>query len=255
MELVQPEKIEFLETLPIAGKGRYVTYSEWKGIAPVKVDNRLKLDLNDDNVKLFFDYIQGGMPLVPIVRSNPKFPHRLHLPTRVLLEMTSRCNLKCHMCPRQSLERESIDMDPTLFKQCVDALDAIHIDGIWIFNLGESILHPEFPSLLKYVSDKKNLGPIWLSSNGRDLNARFAEMIVQSNITFMNMSVNADRPETYEIISPKSNFNQHMDNFNDLIQRKKASGRRTPFTRVQIIDQQCARDEIDPFLQRFTGHA
>ncbi|MBF0603462.1 MAG: SPASM domain-containing protein [Nitrospirae bacterium] len=234
---------------------RFLTYAELKTVIPIKTDNYLRLDISHENVAKFFDYIRGGMSLIPIVRSNPNFPHRSDLPTRVLLEMTSRCNLKCTMCPRQSLERMSIDMEPELFKKCVDALDDIHIDGLWIFNLGESILHSEFPRLLDYVSSKKNLGPVWLSSNGRALDARFSEMIIQSNVTFMNLSVNADRPETYEKISPSSDWNQHVVNFRGFIDQKRASGRRTPFTRVQIIDQSCAREEVDPFLRRYAGYA
>ncbi|MBF0096745.1 MAG: radical SAM protein [Magnetococcales bacterium] len=255
MELVQQELIQFPGERGVFVPLHFATYQELQGMAAVAVDQALNLLMHPENVALFHDYLHRGERLVPIVRSSPNFQRRPDLPSRVLLEMTSRCNLKCNMCPRQSLERPSIDMPKGLIKNCIDALDAFGLEGIWIFNLGESILHPDFPELLDYVSEKKNLGMIWLSSNGRDLHEGVAEKIIRSQVTYMNMSVNADNPETYSQISPNTDWQRQIAHFHRFIDLKRASGRRTPFTRVQIIDQECARDEIDAFLRRYAGYA
>lgn len=234
---------------------KLLTYKELKSLRPVKVDNFLNL-LNDNRNKLLFDsYVNDKLKLIPIARFNPLFKSKSDFPSRVLLEMTSRCNLNCTMCPRQNLQREKVDMEPGVFKKCVDELDKAGIDGLWLYNIGESILHPDFPELLDYVSSKNNLGPIWHSSNGQELNEYYSSLIINSIIVFMNMSVNAVTPETYNKISPGADWNKMQANFKRFIALKHKLKKRTPFARIQIIDQECARGEIDGFLKKYTDIA
>lgn len=232
-----------------------LSYGELKKLIPIKVNSLLNLLDENDNIAVFRKYVENKFLLIPIKRHNPDFKPRPDFPTRVLLEMTSRCNLNCTMCPRQNLKREKIDIDSELFKRAVDELDEIGIDGLWIYNIGESILHPDFPELLSYVSLKHNLGPIWHSSNGQELNERFTDLIINSKILFMNMSVNAAGPETYNKVSPGADWEKMLFNFRNFANRKRKLNKRTPFARMQIIDQECASGEIDEFLKMHVGTA
>lgn len=236
-------------------EGKLILYRELKLLQPVRVDNFLNL-LNDNGNKLLFDsYVNDKLKLIPIARFNPLFKSKSDFPSRVLLEMTSRCNLNCTMCPRQNLQREKLDMEPGIFKKCVDELDKAGIDGLWLYNIGESILHPDFPELLDYVSSKNNLGPIWHSSNGQELNEYYSSLIINSKVVFMNMSVNAVTPETYNKISPGADWDRMESNFEGFVNLKRKLNRRMPFARIQIIDQECAKGEIDDFLKKYVDAA
>ena len=240
----------------MSGKtGTLHSYRDLKALRPVRVDNFIRLLDGEENEALLNAYLRQKLGLVPIVRSSPRFKPRPDFPSRVLLEMTSRCNLNCTMCPRQNLTREKIDIDSELFMRCIDELDTYGIDGLWIYNIGESILHPDFPELLDYVSSKNNLGPIWHSSNGQDLNEHFSRMIIHSKISFMNLSVNAATPETYKKVSPDADWNTMLSNFGRFIEMKRETGRRTPFARLQIIDQEHAGSEIDDFIKQHHDNA
>lgn len=254
MELVSPKIISGV------GKkekniNKLTSYLELKKYRPLKVDESLHIIKETENIRLFEKYIDDHLGLVPITRINTEPKSNLDFPARVLLEMTSRCNLNCYMCPRQHLTRECKDMETELFKKCIDEMDKFGIDGLWIYNIGESILHPDFPELLNYVSQKKNLGSIWHSSNGQELNEKFSKQIIESNIKYMNLSVNAITPRTYSIISPDGNWEKMISNFNQFMELKRAMGKRTPFSRVQIIDQECASQEIDQFIANYTNSA
>lgn len=238
-----------------SGTGRFVPYRELKLLRPVKVDNFLNLLDGDENMSLFDGYIGDKLMLIPVMRFNPGFKPLSDFPARVLLEITSRCNLNCVMCPRRNLVREKIDIAPGLFRRCVDELDGTGIDGLWLYNIGESILHPDFPELLDYVSSKNNLGAIWLSSNGQELSEYFSNMIINSEIRFMNMSVNAATRGTYKKISPEGDWDKMIANFRRFIELKDRLKKRTPFVRIQIIDQECAGGEIDDFLKTYAGTA
>ncbi len=229
-------------------------YTELKSLPTVRVDSYLNILKEKENSILFEEYLKKNYRVVPIVRVSA-FTPKPDYPTRVLLEMTSRCNQNCIMCPRQQLKREKKDMEPSLFKKCVDELDNKVIDGLWIYNIGESLLHPNFPELLDYVSSKQHLGPIWSSSNGKELSEHFSRMIIESEMTFMNMSVNAMTSDTYNKISPDSDWNNMVSNFDTFIKIKRCSKKRRPFTRVQVIDQECARHEVDLFISRYAGWA
>ncbi len=254
MEFVSPGLV-MNDNKPAFEGENLLSYRELRSLRPVKVDNSLNLLDAEEDSSLFDRYIKDKLRLIPILRSNPLFKPRPDFPSRVLLEMTSRCNLSCTMCPRQSLTRTIIDMEPAIFKKCVNELDKDKIDGLWLYNIGESILHPEFSTLLDYVSAKKDLGPVWLSSNGQGLNEYFSNIIINSKTVFMNMSVNATTPETYKKISPEADWGKMLSNFERFIDLKRKSGKRTPFTRVQIIDQKFAREEIDDFLKIYTSRA
>lgn len=252
MEFVKPSLIINDLGLSVTEE-KLLSYKELKSISPVKVSGVLEL-LNEGK-SLYQEYVNDKLKLIPVVRFDDVYKPKSNFPTRVLLEMTSKCNLNCSMCPRQKLTREKVHMDPVLFKKCVDELDNVGINGLWIYNIGESILHPQFYELLKYVSGKSNLGPIWLSSNGQELTENFSDMIVDSKITFMNLSVNATTAETYSKVSPDADWNVMIKNFAKFSSLKKLSGKRLPFARFQIIDQECAKGEIEDFLHKYADCA
>ncbi len=253
MEFVSPSLIIGKSSTPRKGE-KLLLYKALKSLEPVRVDNIFNLLPEDKNETLFNNYTRDGLKLIPVKRLS-RFKFRPDFPSRVLLEMTSRCNLNCTMCPRQELAREKIHIDTLLFRNCIDELDSFGIDGLWLYNIGESILHPNFPELLDYVSSKNNLGDIWHSSNGQELNETFSNMIINSKITYMNMSVNAATPETYKKISPDADWTIMTSNFWKFIELKRKAGKITPFTRLQIIDQEHASNEIDSFLKEYVDSA
>lgn len=254
MEFIKPSLI-ISDNKSVFEGDNLISYKELKLLRPVKVDNSLGLLETEGNITLFDSYIKDRLKLIPIIRSNPLFRSRPDFPSRVLLEITSRCNLSCTMCPSNSLTRERIDIDPQLFKKCVDELDKTGIEGLWLYNIGESILHQDFPELLDYVSAKDNLGTIWQSSNGQELNEYFSNLIINSKTIFMNMSINATTPETYKKISHRADWDKMTANFRNFIDIKRKLNKKTPFARLQIIDQEQASGEIDDFLKKYVDMA
>lgn len=163
MELVH---INFLKapnypTLSIeAKKVKTPKYCEFKELSPVTIDDEFNIEDSSDNINLLLYYIKSGVDLLPVrrktsghlIKSNPLFP------SRVLLELTSQCNLDCVMCPRTVLDRTITSMPKEIAKRCIDELDNQKIQALWLYNIGESLLHPNFKEILDYCSTKKTLG-------------------------------------------------------------------------------------------------
>jgi hypothetical protein len=236
--------------------GRAPSYREARGLAPVLVDDLLRPLQGADNLDLARGYAARGLGWVPVRRvpqdgrpADPGFP------SRVLLELTSRCNLRCAMCPRNILKRPEMDMSAGLARRVIDELDAGGISGLWLYNIGESMLHPDFRSLLAYAGGKRRLGSLWLSTNAQELLPENLDSVLTSGLTFLNVSVNAATAGTYRRVSPGGDYARVLENLERLRAAKKSRGMEDspPWLRLQIIDQPLASGEIDAFLSEFGG--
>jgi wyosine [tRNA(Phe)-imidazoG37] synthetase (radical SAM superfamily) len=172
-------------------------------------------------------------------------------PAALLVEITNRCNLLCRMCPRNQLTREEKDMDVAVFKRLMDEISMHQIDGLWLYNIGESMLHSRFFEMLSYVNKYPNIHPLWLSTNGTTLNETNANKLLNSKLDFLNFSLNALDEETYKIISPRSKFHIVMKNLNNFLMKKKRMNKRKPFLRVQVIDQPEVHNQIKTFIEEW----
>ena len=90
-------------------RGVVPTYDEAKELPSLTVDDFLNVAPDADNQKLLNRYIKNNLELIPIRRRDPKLSGATipteDFPKRVLLELTSQCNLNCVMCPFCTCQR------------------------------------------------------------------------------------------------------------------------------------------------------
>jgi radical SAM protein with 4Fe4S-binding SPASM domain len=144
-----------------------------------------------------------------------------------------------------------MDMPGELYRNLIDHIDHHGVEGIWLFNIGEPLLHPEFKENLRHVSSKKNLGVIWLSTNGRYLTEDTIRLILQSNIDYLNFSAHAVTEETYNTIIPPGHFHivqSHLEKFYEL--KGNHNLPRKPYLHCQMIEQETTKHEIDAFIAK-----
>src|SRR3972149_275334 len=70
----------------------------------------------------------------------------------IVIESTSRCNLRCEMCPRNSIEQIPGDIDLSLFKNISKYFNpdiVVNLAG-W----GEPLLHPRLIEMIKIAKKK-----------------------------------------------------------------------------------------------------
>ena len=76
------------------------------------------------------------------------------------IELTNHCIMKCVMCPRtNNMTRGRGYIDFELFRKAVDELTGSNPsfrdrDVLWLHHFGESLLHPEFGTCIRYASAK-----------------------------------------------------------------------------------------------------
>ncbi|MFH0804180.1 MAG: radical SAM protein [Candidatus Zambryskibacteria bacterium] len=245
--------MEFIKTDKYK-KGNFkkpISFDDLKTLEKVKVNQKLELLPDTANIALLDKYAKMGLKVIPIRRiSSRDWSQRKDFPNRVLLEMTSRCNYNCRMCPRYNLTRPRIDFDKDLYLKVIDELDQHGIQGIWLFNLGEPILHPDWKEIVDYVGNKKNIEMIWFSTNGFAFDSDCADFVLKSNITFLNYSLHGTNSKTYGYVAPKINYKTVRKNLEYLLKKKQELGQ-GPIVHIQMIDQAGTHDNINEFLETF----
>lgn len=75
-------------------------------------------------------------------------------PRSVRFEVSSRCNLKCPMCPqpiKMTRPRQLLDID--LYKRVLERNP--HIEEVDLFNWGEPLLHPRLNEFISYATERE----------------------------------------------------------------------------------------------------
>lgn len=129
---------------------------------------------------------------------NAPSPHRRSHPTKLFVETTTRCNLRCAMCVKQSRAGGIADgdMDRETFSALAPTfpfLESLVLNGI-----GEPLMHP---ALADFVAQARNHMPddgwIGFQTNGRMMDRDRARALVQAGVDRVCLSADAVSPEMF----------------------------------------------------------
>lgn len=175
----------------------------------------------------------------PLARlySAVRYPRTPLFPTSFVIETTSRCNLSCRMCPRRDMRRPAQDMPPALFRSLIDQMVPHdvdrHIRFLTLHWFGEPLLHPQIldfidyaagrlPGLLRYGDDHNAMRGLTLSTNATLLDEPAARGLLDSQLTWLGVSVDGSSPETYGNLRCGGTFEQVMANVRRLLELNAA---------------------------------
>src|SRR5512135_2443256 len=129
------------------------------------------------------------MSLPPALREHP---------SKLFVEVTTRCNLNCAMCVKQTrgdAEREG-DLSMPLFRALAPAfpgLEALILNGV-----GEPLLHPRLEEMIR-TARKRMPGAGWVGfqSNGLLLTEARAVSLASAGLDRICFSIDGASPETF----------------------------------------------------------
>ena len=120
-------------------------------------------------------------------------------PTKLFVETTTRCNLNCFMCVKQSRGSEINDGDfsPELFDRLAPVLP--HIDSLVLNGVGEPLLNPHLePFIRRAKKQMSSSGWIGFQSNGLMTSHPRAESLVAAGLDRVCLSIDAVSPEQFK---------------------------------------------------------
>ncbi len=119
------------------------------------------------------------------------------IPIIVDMEVTNRCNAKCHFCPRDATPHQGL-MSPEVFEAGFEQALALPEDiRVNLCGLGEPLLNKHVPDFIGRVrGEGVECG---LSSNASLLDERRTEAVLEQGVTRVFLNV-GDRDDAYESV-------------------------------------------------------
>ena len=126
---------------------------------------------------------------------------RLHRPitqlNKVYIEPTSRCNIACRTCMRNTWDETMGSMTEETFERVLNGLRSLNPKPSVMFaGIGEPTSHPRIVDMVRRV---KALGcSVEITTNGTMLNARRSQQLIQAGLDMLWVSLDGATPESYE---------------------------------------------------------
>lgn len=175
---------------------------------------------------------------------------RVAFPRLLTLELTSRCNASCIMCPRPTMSRPKKDMDPDLAEKILADCRNKPLRKINFFWFGESLLYPQLPRILTYARRKLPGVKRNLSTNGALLDEELSSTIIRDNLlTTLNIDIDGFTAVTAQKIRRGVKYDRVIENIDTLLRHRKIQKTSSPRISVTLVEMEENREEIDDFIR------
>lgn len=165
-------------------------------------------------------------------------------PRRIVLEMTSACNIRCKMCGRNAA-----DFKPTVFKtEWLDIFEPIvnQIEEVTLLGWGEPTLHPKFSEFLKWA-DERGLRKFFCT-NGTRLN-ELKDDIFKYNVDLMTVSLDGACAETNNRIRCGADFEKVTESIREIVEEKKKRNTAYPYISIVMTMMQSNYKELPKYVK------
>lgn len=177
----------------------------------------------------------------------------LKTPLQLNIELTAMCNLKCKMCYRgYNLPCREGVLPLEDVKMLAKQFETMRIPSLWLSG-GEPLMHPQIKDVLEIFSAVKPTD-FWMVSNGLLLTQDVSRAIIQSELTWLSISIDASCEETYKAIRG-GDYKKLMKNITDFLAIRSELNSKLPFLRVSFIKMEENEGELDDFIQQWTDKA
>jgi len=177
-------------------------------------------------------------------------------PLLVDLELSSRCNLSCPMCP--TVTEEFIQKRVTPFKK--GALDfrlitriideiAGKVYALRLSWVGEPTLHPKFIDAIRYAK-QKGIREVSFLTNGTKLKLDYFKKVAEAGADWITVSIDG-MDEVYNKIRAPLKFDETLEKIRQIKRYKEENGLSKPVIKIQGV-WPAIRDRAEEFYNTFS---
>ena len=181
-----------------------------------------------------------------LIGGYPDSPTRAHSPLgleiratspqlrRVYIEPTTKCNLRCTTCIRNTWNEEFTNLDWDVFESLIDELKgAPQLEKISFWGYGEPLLHPRIASM---VAAAHGLGvKTQIISNGTLLSEAMASDLLDAGLSSIIVSLDGAGSQSYEGVRRGADYDVVVRNLRQLVRlRRRRAVNRTGSTSVEV---------------------
>lgn len=124
---------------------------------------------------------------------------------KVLVELTSKCNLRCGMCPLPVLRRPYEDMPWWLVEKAEREIHGLGLKLKWLHEMGEPLLYPRIDDAVRLFPEAS------ISTNGLVLTPEVGAKLLSSPLKRLRISVDSIDPKVYPHLRAGGDFEKLVD--------------------------------------------
>lgn len=155
-------------------------------------------------------------------------------PLRLWVEISSRCNLRCPVCPNKDLApSQKGDMPWPLFQSIIDQGREFAFE-INLHHRGEPLLHPEAGRFIRYAAATG--ASCRLHTNATLLRGELADEILASGLQRLSVSFDGFSAAAYEANRVGARFDQVSGNVANFLARRRQLQQKHPRVAIEVMD-------------------
>ena len=124
---------------------------------------------------------------------------------KVGLELTSKCNLRCGMCPLPVLRRPYEDMPWPLVEKAESEIHGLGLKLKWLHEMGEPLLYSRVDDAIRFFPEAS------LSTNGLVLTPEVGAKLLASPLKRLRICVDSINPEVYPQLRTGGDFERLVE--------------------------------------------
>ncbi|MCX7919118.1 MAG: radical SAM protein [bacterium] len=167
-------------------------------------------------------------------------------PTRMSIEITRNCNLRCQICPQSFLEVDGQEIS----SDTIDAVKSLipYQDYIAVFGFGESLTAPHFFDYLARLPFT-NEQTVALITNGILMTKEISRQIITSPINVLLISLDTVNPQTYHFIRGVNFLPRLIEHIEQLNELKSQLHTNKPQLRLGFVAMKRNIAELPDFIR------
>jgi MoaA/NifB/PqqE/SkfB family radical SAM enzyme len=162
---------------------------------------------------------------------------------KVGLELTSKCNLRCGMCPLPVLRRPYEDMEWPLVEKAEREIHGLGLKLKWLHEMGEPLLYSRIDDAIRLFPEAS------LSTNGLVLTPEIGAKLLATPLKRIRICVDSIDPKVYPQLRTGGDFEKLVDLTRKFLAQAKGSSLRIE---LQKMRSRLTLDEtVDDFKKVF----
>jgi hypothetical protein len=124
---------------------------------------------------------------------------------KVGLELTSKCNLRCGMCPLPVLRRPYEDMEWWLVEKAEREIHGLGLDLKWLHEMGEPLLYSRIDDAIRLFPEAS------VSTNGLVLTEEIGKRLLATPLKRLRICIDSINPDVYPQLRTGGDFNKLLE--------------------------------------------
>jgi MoaA/NifB/PqqE/SkfB family radical SAM enzyme len=187
------------------------------------------------------------------IRKSVEFCHSW--PRVLQFSLSSYCNIACRFCAQTKyagmFNNPEFVIDDFTVEKMASMFDDVEFGYPYYVDFsgdGEPLVHPDFIGLLEYARTKFPFSRLRTCSNGLALTQEISRKIVEFELDWLNVSLNAATQRSWEITTGNRHFDRVIDNIRYLQELKRATGRTKPTLGMTYVLTRHSLEDLPAFV-------